>query len=155
MPTALIHTYPESRLWRLTPAARVEAGRSLLDATCLSEPLDDGSVVCTAFDGARTRILTVDPATAAVTAVGMVDGRFYADPGGARGWLTGWWGRMPTAVHLETRVGLRLPRQAYDEFVELVAPAESVIGTATTVEGGTRVRLYPLSAPAMAKARAE
>ena len=155
MPTALIHTYPESRLWRLAPGARVEAGRSLLDAMCLSESLDDGSVVCTAFDGARTRILTVDPSTAAVTAVGMVVGRFYADAGVARGWLTGWWGRTPTAVHLETRVGLRLPRHAYDEFVELVAPAESVIGTATTVEGGTRVRLYPLSAPAMARARAE
>jgi hypothetical protein len=154
LPTAFLHTYPESRLWRLGPGARVEAGRSLLDVTCFEGKLDDEGPVCTAYDGTRTRILSIDPTTAAVTALGMIDGRFYADHGGAPGWLTGWWHGAPRAIHLNTRVGLRLPSQP-DEFVELIAPAERVIGTATSVESGTRVRLYPLSVPMLARARAE
>ena len=154
MPSALMYSYPESRLWRLRGDARVDAGRSLLDVACSSEPLRDGSVPCTAFDGRRTRVLSVDPATAAVTPVGMFDGAFYADRSGAPGWLSGWWRSRVAAINLTMRLGFRLPRHPR-EYVTLVAPAEGVIGTATSVEGGTRVRIYALPTTPAALTRAE
>ena len=154
LPAALIPTFPESRLWRLGPGARAETGRSLLDVNCGIESRDDEGMMCTAFDGARTRIVAVEPATAAVTAFGRIDGPFYADPAGTRGWLTGWWLGAPAAIHLDTRTGLRLPYHA-GEYVTVIAPAESVIGAAAPIEGGMRVRLYPLAVAMAALSRAE
>ena len=153
LPSALLHMYPESRLWRLGPDARVEAGRSLLDVMCVDEASPDEALLCTAFDGARTRILTVDPATAAVTPLAMVEGPFYADRLAAPGWLSGWWRGRALAVHLGTRRAVRL-RNPAGEYLEVVAPAESVIAAATSVADGTRVRIYPLSAPAGVMTRA-
>jgi hypothetical protein len=153
MPLALLHMYPESHVWRLGPDARVEAGRSLLDVLCVDEGLADDGVLCTASDGARTRILAIDPATAAVTALAMVKGPFYADRLAARGWLSGWWHGRAVAIHLDTRRAVTLPSVA-GEYVEFVAPAESVIAAATEVEDGTRVRIYPLSGPTGVMTRA-
>ena len=153
VPVGLLQSYPESLLWRLAPESRSEAGRSRLDVACLRNALDAG-ILCTAFDGTRTRVVAVEPVHAAVVALGIIDGPFYADRAATRGWLTGWWRGRPAAIELQTRRGFRLPRQGH-EFVELIAPAETVIGTATTVEGGTRIRLYPLSALAATLTRAE
>ena len=145
LPAGLIKMYPEAHLWRLGSGTRVQAGRSLLDVGCLAEAMADSSLLCTAFDGTRTRILAVEPEQGAVTAIGMIEGQFYADAVIARGWLTGWSDGRPTAIRLATREAFRPPRQE-DEFVNLVAPAEHVIGTAAMLDEGTRVRLYPLAA---------
>ena len=153
MPTPLIRTYPESRLWRLGPGPRVEAGRSRLDVTCNSETRDEENIVCTAFDGVRTRIVAIEPATAAVTPLGQLDGPFHAHDGVGGSWLTGWWRGAATAVHLDTRVAFRLPRHPR-EFVTIVAPAEHVIATAAPVDVGMRVRVYALGVATKA-ARAE
>ena len=154
MPSAVVQTYPESRLWRLGRHAPSEAGRSLLDVTCLDDLMEDDGVLCTAFDGAQTRIVAVDPATAAVTPLGMLEGPFYADHSGVRGWLAGWWRGRPAAVLLRTRVAIRPPRDEQG-YVERIAPAETVIGTVTSVQDGTRVRLYPLPAQTGTLTRAE
>jgi len=154
VPGTSFPTYPESRVWRLSSGAHVEAGRSLLDVNCRSGARDEEGVVCTAFDGARTRIVVVEPSTAAVTALGTIDGPFYVVDGhGPGGWLTGWWRSGPAAVHLDSRLGLRFP---YDggAYITLIAPAESAIGTAAPIDGGVRVRLYPLAGPTAALTRA-
>jgi heat shock protein HtpX len=154
LPLGLAPTFPESRIWRLGSGARGNAGRSLLDVSCGLEPRDGESVVCTVFDGTRTRIVTIEPATAAITALGTMDGAFYADPASAAGWLTGWWCGAPAIVHLETRLVLRMPSHAI-EHVRVVAATAGVIGAAGPIDGGTRVRLYPLATAISAASRAE
>jgi heat shock protein HtpX len=154
MPIALIHTYAESRLWRLGPGTQMAAGRSLFDVGCLGEAMSDSRLLCAAFDGTRTRILAVEPDGGAVSPIGVIDGRFYADAVSSRGWLTGWSNGRPTAIRLDTREAFTVPRQE-DPFVNLVAPAEYVIGTAAMTDGGARVRLYPLTARTGTMTRAE
>jgi hypothetical protein len=154
LPIALIRTYSESRLWRLGPGTRIQTGHSLLDVGCMGDALPDGQLLCTAFDGTRTRILALEADRGSVTAIGMIDGQFHPDAVNSRGWLTGWSSGRPTAIRLATREALRPPSVAH-EFVNLVAPAESVIATATMMNGRTRVRLYPLTARTGTLTRAE
>jgi hypothetical protein len=153
-PVALVPIFPQTRIWRLGPGDSAETDRSLLDVNCALDSRDGEAMVCTAFDGANTRIVALDPSTGRVSAVGSVDGMFYASPANEPGWLSGWWRSAQAVVHLETRLLLRLPYHA-DEYVSLVAPGESVIGAAASIDGGTRVRLYPMSVAMSAMSRAE
>jgi Zn-dependent protease with chaperone function len=142
----LTRTYAQSRLLRVGDAPGTgEAERSRLDASCRAQVLDDDSIVCTAFDGTRTHVVAMAPETGAVRGLAMLDGEFHGDQTIARGWLTGWLGYGAVAIRLETREALR-PRLNRGEYIGIIAPAAAVIGTAASVEEGTRVRLYPLCA---------
>lgn len=148
----LPQVYSRSLLWRLRDGTRTAAGRSLLDASCVSEALSDDRLACTAFDGTRTRILAIDPETGGVAPIAMMDGRFFSDGGVARGWLSGWAGSQALALRLATGEAVRTRARA-GEYVHLVAPAETVIGTVTWRDGSSHVRIHPLPAAAQSARR--
>lgn len=137
----LAPTYSESQLWRLRDGRRIEAGRSLLDASCVNDTLGDPRLVCTAFDGTQTRIVAIDIDSGAVTAVTTIDGHFRTGMGGTRGWLTGWADSGPLALRLATRQAIH-PPVPVREYVSLVAATDAVMGTVAWKYGGSRIRLY-------------
>ena len=145
----LSRIHSRSHLWRFTDGRRVDGGETLLDASCVGETGADHRVACSAFDGTRTHIVTVDPATGSIVAIALVDGRFSTDDVPVSGWLTGWWGSNAVAIRLATGEAIRAPGlRSHD--VRVIAPADSVIGTAAWIEGGARIRIYPLPGDASA-----
>ena len=142
-----------TRFWRLRDGERTGMQESMLDSRCLGEALDDGRIVCTAFDGTRTRIVAIDPSTAAVTALAVMDGRFVSTGDNAGGWIVGWAGSTPTAVRLATREAVRAPAQPY-ESVHALGATDAAIATVMSTDAGSRIRIYALEpAPAGASAR--
>lgn len=134
--------YTESRLWQLRDGRRLDAGRSLLDASCVSDTLGDPRVVCTAFDGTRTRIVSIDIGTGSVTALTTIDGHFRTGTGGTRGWLTGWSESGPVALRLATREAMQPPVLPVPEYVSMVAASDGIIGTVAWKYRASRIRLY-------------
>src|SRR3954471_11465909 len=134
--------YPETRLARIEGDARIEAGFSRLETTCTAGTLPEERIVCAAFDGTRTHLAAIDPATAAVTPLVMLDGRFWGGNVVADGWTSGWWESGPAAIHLATHAVVRAPRIA-DEFVSLLTATDAVVATVSPMDEGARVRLYP------------
>jgi Zn-dependent protease with chaperone function len=130
----------ESQVWRLHDGRRIDAGRSLLDTSCVNGALADGGIVCAAFDGTRTRILAIDTDSGSVTGMMAIDGHFRPDETATRGWLTGWSNSMPVALRLATGEAIRAPAPP-GEFVNTMALTGAVIGTASWKEGGSRIRL--------------
>ena len=132
-----------SHLWRVTDGQRVDGGETLLDASCGADGDAGQHVACTAFDGTRTRIVTIDPANGAIAGIALVDGRFITDSAPVSGWLTGWRGTKATAIRLTTGEAFGAPG-ARGDYVHLMAPADAVIGTVAWHESGARIRIYPL-----------
>jgi Zn-dependent protease with chaperone function len=93
----------------LSDHGRRAFGESRLGVDCMTDVLDAG-LVCSVFDGTRTRILKIDAATGKVEGIGFLDGHFVSDRNVARGWLTGWAASRPVAIRLSTREVLYLPR---------------------------------------------
>ncbi|HVD94027.1 MAG TPA: M48 family metallopeptidase [Vicinamibacterales bacterium] len=148
----LSQIHSRSHLWRFSGGRRIDGGETLLDASCVGETGADHRVACSAFDGTRTHIVTVDPATGSIVAIALMDGRFITDDVPVSGWLTGWRGSQAVAIRLATGEAIRAPGLRSD-YVRVIAPADTVIGTAAGIEGGARIRIYPLPGDAPAAPR--
>jgi hypothetical protein len=133
----------QTQMWRLHGSQRIDQGHSVLESSCSSDVLDDGRIACSAYDGTRTRFVAVDPATGAVAPLAMMDEHFVR-VGASGGWLTGWTGSRATAVRLSSREAIRAPRAA-GEWVQQMTATDAVIGTVTSIDGGSRLRVYPLT----------
>jgi len=135
----------QSRYWLAGDAAAKPLGESRLGVDC-STGVADGALICSVYDGARTRLLRLDPGDGSVSAVGVLEGRFVAEDDAVEGWLTGWQESSAVAVDLVNRRVLRLPRS------EGVADTLSVSGSrlAAIVMGNERsaLRVYRIPAPA-------
>ena len=141
----LTQPFSDSQIRRVRDGQRIDAGRSLLDTTCVSGALADGDLVCAAFDGTRTRIVAIETDSGSVRGLTSIDGHFRPDEAAARGWLTGWTGSTPVALRLATGDAIRPPlARSADGFVATMAATDAVIATASWKDGGTRIRLYPL-----------
>jgi hypothetical protein len=67
-----------------------DLGISNADADCVGHALDEDRLVCHAFDGTRTRVVEVDPATGRINPLATLHGRFISHGRAGGGWLTGW-----------------------------------------------------------------
>jgi Zn-dependent protease with chaperone function len=141
--SSLASTANQSRLWHLAGGARIVAARSRLDVSCTAGAFADAGLVCAAFDGARTRVVTIDPITAHITPVTTLWGRFSQRGTAAPGWLTGWLDSTPLALHLATNEVLRIsPRPR--EWIRAVSVTDDAIGTISSAGGASVVRIYRL-----------
>ena len=131
--------YTEIHINRVVNGSRMEVGRSLLEAGC--DALEDEALLCAAYDGTRTRIVTIDPQTSAVHPVATVDGRFWTMHVASRGWIVGWSDATPVAIKLSTREALRPPTME-DEFVSSLGVSDGAFATAASTDEGSRVRVY-------------
>jgi Zn-dependent protease with chaperone function len=131
--------YTEIHINRVVNGSRLEVGRSLLETRC--DALETEALLCAAYDGTRTRIVTLDPQTSAVHPVAMVDGRFWTMHVTSQGWIVGWSNLSPLAIRLSTRQALRAPADS-DDFVSTLGVSEGAFATAASTDEGSRVRVY-------------
>jgi hypothetical protein len=139
MPTSMT----ESHIWAVGPNGDTSLGVSRLDVRCVTEQRGPQRLACIAFDGSRSRLVSIDPRTRELTPIAHVDGRLYSYARLAHGWLSGWQGQGPVAIRLDSREGFRVassPNQA----VSHLAAAGGVIGALSYGNGVSSVRLYAL-----------
>jgi hypothetical protein len=127
---------------------RKALGESKMDVGCVAGAVPGGGLACTAFDGSRTRIVTIAAATGEVRGVGVVDGRFFTDHVAVAGWLTGWAAGLPVAIHLSTGEAFHMPPRALT--LRLVAASGDRLAALMMADDRLTVRVYaPLTADAM------
>lgn len=98
-----------SRYWLAGEKTREPLGESHFGAHCTSG-LADGALVCTVFDGARTRLLRFDATDGSIKAIGWLEGRFFAEHSVSDGWLLGWRNSTPMALDVANRRAVQLSR---------------------------------------------
>jgi len=138
----------ETRLTRLTPAGETEVAVSRLDTLCTDHALDGARLVCMAFDGTRTHVIALAPASNTLEPIGSLAGRFLMARPARDGWLGGWRTTsglldIPSqvAIDLESRRLLTLPSTIRAEEITAVA---GVAATVTHDAAHTRIHLYAL-----------
>jgi Zn-dependent protease with chaperone function len=139
----LLPTRAVSRYATLNEHGRRTFAESKLDVDCVADVMSDGALACTAYDGSRTRIVTISPTTGQVDGVGLIDGRFVTDERAVRGWLTGWTGGRPAAIRLPLGEAFRMPTEA--RIIRLMPVAEDRLAALVIHDNRFSVRVYPLS----------
>ena len=117
-------------------------GESKLGVDCLADVLLDG-LACTAYDGTRTHVVTIDARTGKVEGIGFIADRFVSDQSVARGWLTGWAGSRPVAIRLSTHEVLQLPERA-GAASRLSVSSDRLVALMFRNDVHATVRVYPL-----------
>ena len=128
---------------KLVTAGEMRFTESKLDVDCVADVMSDGALACTAYDGSRTRIVTISPTTGQVDGVGLIDGRFVTDERAVRGWLTGWAGGRPAAIRLPFGDAFRMPTEA--RIIRLMPVAEDRLAALVIHDNRFSVSVYPLS----------
>lgn len=133
----------ESRMWSVADSGRSQVVASGVELTCHSSVVRDGPAACAAFDGMRTRLFSIDPASAQPVAMASLDGRFYPHGNIDFGWVAGWWGDSPILLNPATREVIRPPATA-DSGVRphQLAVGETVMATVSWNDGDSLIRVY-------------
>ena len=128
----------ESRYWTAGDHGRTDLGASRLGADCQAgiSGAGDDALVCTAYDGTRTRLFTIDATTGTISPVAFLEGQFASDDHAVRGWRTGWVGSGAVAIQLATRKAFLPPVGA--TMVTYLAPSAQQLAVVTF--GETRIR---------------
>ena len=100
-------------------------------------------LACTAYDGTRTHVVTIDARTGRVEGIGFIADRFVSDQSVARGWLTGWAGSRPVAIRLSTHEVLQLPERA-GAASRLSGSSDRLVALMFRNDIHATVRVYPL-----------
>ena len=131
----------QSRYWSIGDTGVKELGVSHLGANCAAG-LIDGALVCTVFDGTRTRILRLTAETGAVTGLGWMPGRFIDDGAIVNGWLTGWSSSTAVAIDLARGEVLRLPPS--EGYASHLSVAGGRLAAVVCDRGPCRLRIYEI-----------
>ena len=124
------------------PRGRTELGNSRFGADCDSGLLRDDTLLCTIYDGTRTRLVSID-ATGRIGALGWFYGTFVGDDNPTPGWLTGWAGSTPVAIRLGSRDMIALE----DGTVTRITLAGDRLAALTYDGTSTKVRTYAVHPP--------
>ena len=132
-----------SHLWHLAESGGKDLGTSLLASECTPGAFGDERLVCSAYDGTRTRLVALDPGTGAISAIGAFAGRFTSDRHTSYGLLAGWCDSTPCALRLHTRqlVTFAERRQAVLGFTS----SDRCLGVVGVDGSQSKLRLFPLS----------
>jgi hypothetical protein len=130
-----------TRVWHLEQDRHTQIGTSYLADQCFPNVYSEDRLVCAAFDGMRTHLVTIDAATAKVEPLATLDGHFSSYGHQSAGWLTGWWNATPAAIRLRTREAFTTPDDSEDRAVGATV-SEQWIGSIVSQGRGARVLLY-------------
>lgn len=139
----LVQPDPETQFRFASTGQELGVVVSRLDATCFAGALNGQNLLCSAFDGTRTRFISVDPGSRQVSQLGWVDGRYASTSRPNNGWLSGWRNSTPIALNLQRHIAVRGERTR-DNRVFAIAGADDVIGTLSFNGNGSTVRLIRL-----------
>jgi Zn-dependent protease with chaperone function len=131
-----------SQIWQLHDASGRVTARTVLDTTCATGAFEDGRLVCAAFDGTDSRLVTIDPESASIAPVAALSGRLRLDTPAGNGWVAGWSTATPVVLKLATRQMIE-PPDASTHTIYKVAAADAAIGTVAWNRAASRVRVYP------------
>jgi Zn-dependent protease with chaperone function len=125
---------------------------SRLDPVCFPDALPGGRLLCGAFDGTRTRFISLDPSSRQVSRIGWMDGRYLSTTRPNNGWISGWRNHTPVALNLERRLAVAVERTSADRVYALTG-ADDIIGTLSFDGAGSTIRLMRLSDAESSSAR--
>jgi len=134
----------ESRLWHLNTASQSLTAHSRLSVHCTTGDPSSASLVCSAFDGERTRLAVVDPSDARITPIGAFDGRFRQYGSIGRGWISGWLDSTPVVLSPASNRALTVAARPR-EWIRALAATGSTLASVSTTRNGCIIRLYPIA----------
>ncbi|HKW00328.1 MAG TPA: hypothetical protein VJN96_10915, partial [Vicinamibacterales bacterium] len=94
-----------SRLLTVTSNGATGIATSRLHLSCEASPVVGEPPICVSFDGTRSRIFTIDPATHAIAPRALLPGQFLLFHADAGGWAVGWWRGSAVAVNVRPGSG--------------------------------------------------
>lgn len=135
---------PGSQTWfrAATGGTIVDLGTSRLDANCHSAALSTDALLCGAFDGTRTRFISIDPASKRIAGVAWLNGRFFSTCKSAGGWLCGWLNGSSIALNPERRQAIQIEGSRGERVFE-IAVAGELLATLASNGTGSTVKFYP------------
>lgn len=141
----LLEPRSSARVWRMDERTATLAAESHLDnVRCSAGEAVPGSLVCAAFDGLRTRLVSVSAETGRVTPLSALDGWFLPSNRTTAGWITGSIKWTPVALRTSTNEMLRLPSHRHEWTRAIAAAADTIV---TVANGDANVvRVYRLPA---------
>ncbi len=116
---------------------------SRFDAQCFGNALEGRELLCSAFDGSRTRFISIDPNSDRMSGVAWFDGRFYSSGPSSGPWLAGWRDCAAVAVNLARRQAIEVGACGGDRVFRVTA-SDSMAGALSYNGTGSTVRLYIL-----------
>jgi hypothetical protein len=137
----LLQPDSETRFRSSGGGTSTELGMSRLDAQCFAAALANDELLCSAFDGTRTRFISIDPASKRFAGLAWMQGRFYARELSTGAWLAGWRDDRPVALNLRRRQAVEISSQGSDRPFQ-VAASDQVVATIGYNGAGTTVKLY-------------
>jgi heat shock protein HtpX len=120
-----------------------EVAVSRLDARCHAAALGGDDLLCSAFDGTRTRFISIDPASKRIAGVAWLDGQFLALCESPGAWLCGWLDGVPMVVQPRLRTAIRMGADCKDRVTHIAA-TDRLLGTVSASGNGSTVKLYSL-----------
>jgi len=139
-----LHAREESRLWHLNGASQSLAAHSRLSVHCTAGDPTSASLVCSAFDGERTRLAAVDPSNARITPIGAFDGRFRQYGSIGPGWISGWLNSTPVVVSPASSRALTVATRPL-EWIRALAATGSTLASVSTTRSGCIIRIYRIA----------
>ena len=128
---AALHAREESRLWHLSLASQLLAAHSRLSVHCTTGDPGSASLVCSAFDGERTRLAAVEPSTARITPIAAFQGRFRQYGSIGPGWISGWLNSTPVVVSPASNRALTVAARPR-EWIRALAATDTTIASVST-----------------------
>ncbi len=134
-----------SQYAKLTAHGRQNLGNSKLEVNCVANVMPNGALACTAYDGSRTRVVTISATTGHVDGIGWLEGRFVSDQRTVRGWLTGWAGAYPVAISVTTGEAFRMPAFGTMNLAPVAGNRLAALTVGNDRSDGLAVRVYAVS----------
>jgi hypothetical protein len=150
----LVQPDRETRFRFIPQAENMSVIGSRFDTTCFAPSANGNQVLCSAFDGTRTRFISVDASSREVSPLGWIEGRYVSLRRPSNGWLSGWRNGMPTALNLERHLAVHIDRtRDYRAFA--VTGSDDLIATISYDGRGSTIRLLRLSDVESSSARVQ
>jgi hypothetical protein len=131
---------PQSRFSRLTLTARSDGARSRLQTECVNASMLGGALLCSAFDGTRTRFASIEPGPTQVTPLAWMPGQFRASVLSSSGWLSGWAEWHPVAIRPATHEGLRF--DASPGRITQLTATDRTFAVVSLSDGESTIQIY-------------
>jgi Zn-dependent protease with chaperone function len=133
---------PGVRWWRTGNDQPAHVGSSRLGTTCSSAGAPENHVLCSAFDGRRTRFVLIDGDSGQLTPVGWLPGRFLNFNRGAGEWTSGFAGSTVTLVNARKRQMLQFGSEQYGVGLRTTAATDEVVVGAWSQAASTTIRVF-------------
>ncbi|HEX2452155.1 MAG TPA: M48 family metalloprotease [Vicinamibacterales bacterium] len=126
---------------RADSAKSFDGGRSRLRADCFDETQPSRRILCSVYDGSRSRLIALNAQSDVPEPVGAIDGRFYSHRRVVNGWISGWLSSTPVAIRIAGPVALQVVQDG-SGYVNELAANDTAFATVTANGESSTIRVY-------------